>query len=97
MSYDDNLQNINEHFAGQKDWWSKKQCNTCKKSPDWYYCGGYLGAINVNTGEHYEDIFEKINDIIENTQCNQQVIINVNSVEEFNEVITENTTINIIA
>ena len=97
MSYDDNLQNINEHFAGQKDWWSKKQCNTCKKNPDWYYCGGYLGAINVNTGEHYEDIFEKINEIIENTQCNQQVIINVNSVEEFNEVITENTTINIIA
>lgn len=97
MSYDDDLQNINEHFSGQKDWWSKKQCNTCKKNPDWYYCGGYLGAINVNTGEHYEDIFEKINDIIENTQCNQQVIINVNSVEEFNEVITESTTINIIA
>lgn len=64
MSYDDDLQNINEHFSGQKDWWSKKQCNTCKKNPDWYYCGGYLGAINVNTGEHYEDIFEKINDII---------------------------------
>lgn len=97
MSYDDDLQNINEHFSGQKDWWSKKQCNTCKKNPDWYYCGSYLGAINVNTGEHYEDIFEKINDIIENTQCNQQVVINVNSVEEFNEAIAENTTINIIA
>ena len=95
MSYDDDLQHINEHFAGQKDWWSKKQCNTCRKNPDWYYCGGYLGAINVNTGEHYEDIFEKINDIIENTQCTQHLIINVNSVERFNSVITEDTTIEI--
>lgn len=97
MSYDDNLQNINEHFAGQKDWWSKKQCNTCKKNPDWYYCGGYLGAINVNSGEHYEDIFEKINDIIENHECSQRVIVNVNNVQQFNQIITEDTTINIIA
>lgn len=65
MSYDDDLQHINEHFSGQKDWWSKKKkCNTCKKNPDWYYCGEYLGALNVHTGEHYEDIFEKINDIV---------------------------------
>lgn len=92
MMYDDELQNINSHFSGQG---KSKKCKTCKKSPDWYYCGEYLGALDVYTGEHYEDIFEKINDIIENTQCTQHLIINVNSVERFNSVITEDTTIEI--
>lgn len=94
--YDDELQNINWHFAGQQNWEKSKKCNTCKKNPDWYYCGDYLGALDVYTGEHYEDIFEKINNIIENTECSQQVIVNVNSVERFNEIITEDTIINII-
>lgn len=97
MSYDDDLQNINEHFSGQKDWWSNKQCNTCKKNPDWYYCGGYLGALNVNTGEHYEDIFEKINDIIENSSNEFNLIINLDGNEILNTPIEfdENNTINI--
>lgn len=97
MSYDNNLQSVNEHFAGQKDWWSKKQCNTCKKNPDWYYCGEYLGALDVHTGEHYEDIFEKINNIVSELPTAFQHVIRVDGVvmSTLNLDATENQVINV--
>ena len=96
--YDNELQNINSYFSGQG---KSKKCKTCKKNPDWYYCGEYLGALDVYTGEHYEDIFEKINDIIENTpepeNTSFQHIIRVNGniVSTLTLDANENETINI--
>ena len=72
-SYDKAVKRVHDILTKQAYPWleedcdtqRKKGCTTCKSSPDYQYCGEYLGFLNIQPGEHYESVFEKIDEALE--------------------------------
>lgn len=68
----DDLSWMNEFTYDEVD----DSCFSCTRNEDAIYCGNNLVAIGVYTGDHYDVVFEKIDEYFNNTPTENTVVLN---------------------